>query len=168
MDRRRKELRRKYLELGTGELAAAAIFALVAIVLILPGFDHPRDKAALCSALVPLLIILAQAGAYWLLARNWVGVQSMPARLASTYRAFRVTNVALLAAGLAGVLIWWPPHLGAALLVTATWGLGAVEYVNYFLVRLAYPVGRWATSVGQWRVPQLVKDLGAANDECAA
>ncbi|MBD1593708.1 hypothetical protein HC744_16885 [Arthrobacter sp. S1_S22] len=162
MDRRREELRGKYLKLGTGELAAAVVFALVTITLVLPSLSHPRDQVALCSALAPLLIILVQAGAYWLLARNWVELHPMPARFANTYRAFRISDVALLAAGLVGVLVWWPPHLGAALLVTAVWGFGAVEYVNYFLVRLAYPAGKWFTTVGQWRVPQLMKDLRAA------
>jgi hypothetical protein len=162
MDWRREELRGKYLKLGTGELAAAIIFALVAINRVLPSLSHPRDQAALCSALAPLLIILVQAGAYWLLARNWVELQPMPASLASTYRAFRIIDVALLAAGLVGVLVWWPPHPGVALLVTAVWLFGALEYVNYFLVRLAYPVGKWFTTVGQWRVPQLIKDLRMA------
>ena len=61
MDRRREELRCKYLKLGTGELAAAAVFALVASTLVLPSLSHARDQAALCSALAPLLIVLLQA-----------------------------------------------------------------------------------------------------------
>jgi hypothetical protein len=162
MDRRREELRGKYLKLGTGELAAAITFALVSTTFVLPTLSHPRDQAALGSALAPLLIILMQAGAYWLLARNWVELQPMPASLAGIYRAFRITDVALLAAGLVGVLVWWPPHPGAALLVTAVWGFGVVEYVNYFLVRLAYPAGKWFTTVGQGRIPQLIKDLRMA------
>jgi hypothetical protein len=36
-----------------------------------------------------------------------------------------------------------------------------VEYVNYFLVRLAYPVLRWFTAVRGRRLPQLAQDLRA-------
>jgi hypothetical protein len=75
---------------------------------------------------------------------------------------FQITDVALLAAGLAGVVIWWPAHPGASLPVMAVLGFGAVEYVNYFLIRLAYPVGNCFTTVGQRRVPQLVNDLRTA------
>jgi hypothetical protein len=149
MDQRRQEMRGKYLKLGTGELAAATVFALVAITLVFPSLSGPRGKAALGSALAPLLTILVQAGAYWLLARNWVERRPMSAGLAAAYRTFRIFDVVLLAAGLVGVLMWWPPHPGTALLVTAVWGFGAVEYVNYFLVRLVYPFGKWFTTVGQ-------------------
>lgn len=45
----REELRGKYLKLGTGELAAAAVFAFVAVSLVLPSLNHPRDQAALES-----------------------------------------------------------------------------------------------------------------------
>lgn len=163
MDRRRQELRGKYLKLGTGELAAAAVFAWLAMTFVLPNLSQLRDQAALCSALAPLLIILLQAGAYWLAARNWVGLRPMPASLAGMYRAFLVVDAVLLAAGLSGLVICWPPHPGAALLVAAVWAFGAVEYVNYFLVRLAYPAGTWLAAVGQWRVPQLMKDVKMAN-----
>jgi hypothetical protein len=109
-----------------------------------------------------VLIVLLQAGAYWLLARDWVELQPMPASLARTYRVFRIPDVALLAAGLAELVIWWQAHPGASLPVMAVWGFRAVEYVTYFLIRLAYPVGSWFTTVGQRRVPQLVKDLRTA------
>jgi hypothetical protein len=55
-----------------------------------------------------------------------------------------------------------PDHIGSALAVTAVWVLGGLEYINYFLIRLAYPPLRWLTGVRKRRLPQLVRDLRAA------
>ena len=65
-------LRRRYLSLGLGELAAAGVFAAVAVSVVMPRLEGPHDSAALWSALAPLLVVLVQAGVYWLLARGWV------------------------------------------------------------------------------------------------
>ena len=162
MDERRETMRRKYLSLGTGELVAAAVFAVVAISVVMPRLEVPQDSAALWSALAPLLIILVQAGAYWLLARNWVELAPMPTSLAALYRAFRVLDAGLLVAGLVGVLVWLPDPVGVALAIVAVWIFGVVEYVNYFVVRLSYPIRRLPFVVGQWRTPRLVQDLNAA------
>jgi hypothetical protein len=139
VDQRRQSLRRRYLSLGLGELAAAAVFAAVAVGVVMPRLEGSRDSAALWSALPPLLVILVQAGVYWLLARGWVELEPMPARLAALYRVFRVLDVLLLAIALLGVVIWLPDHSGAAVGVVAVWAFGVVEYVNYFVARLAYP-----------------------------
>ena len=162
VETRREVLRRRYLNLGIGELVAAAVFAVVAAVFVAPRLPGTDDVRALWAALVPLLVVLVQAGVYWLGARAWVHHAVMPRPLALVYRLFRVVDVALLAAGLIGVVVWWPTGVGAALLVAAVWGFGVIEYVNYFVVRLAYPVGRWFTSVGQWRTPQLMRDVRAS------
>lgn len=154
-------LRRRYLNLGIGELMAAAVFAVVAAVFVAPRLPGADDVRALWAALVPLLVVLVQAGAYWLGARTWAHHAVMPRPLALVYRACRIVDIALLVAGLIGV-VWWPASVGAALLVAAVWGFGVIEYVNYFVVRLAYPVGRWFTSVGQWRTPQLMRDVRAS------
>ncbi|MDJ0402974.1 hypothetical protein QNA23_05770 [Rhodococcus erythropolis] len=158
VDQRRQSLRRKYLNLGLGELAAAAVFAAVAVGFVMPRLEGSQD----CAALAPLLVILVQAGAYWLLARGWVELEPMPARLAALYRVFRVLDVLLLAIALLGVVIWLPDHSGAAVGVVAVWVFGVVEYVNYFVARLAYPLRRWPFEVGKWRRPQLVRDLNSA------
>ncbi len=155
-------MRRKYLSLGLGELVAALVFAIVAAASITPRFSGDSDAAALWSALIPLLVVLVQAGAYWLAARSWVERAPMPAGWASTYRMFRLADAAMLAAGLVGVIVWWPESVGATLVVLAVWTFGVLEYVNYFVVRLAYPVSRWFTTVGQWRTPRLVQDLRGA------
>jgi hypothetical protein len=161
-DKRRHELRGKYLKLGTGELAAAAVFAVVAATVVMPRLDGPDDHAALWSALIPLLVVLTQAGIYWLLARTWVKQMPMPAAIANVYRAFRIIDAVLLVAGLIGILVWWPEPIAKVLLVVAVWSFGVAEYINYFLVRLAYPVSRWFATVGQLRTPRLVQDVRAA------
>lgn len=163
VDQRRKSLRRRYLSLGLGELAAAAVFAAVAVGVVMPRLEGPKDSAALWSALAPLLVILVQAGVYWLLARGWVEQAPMPVRLAALYRVFRVLDVLLLAIALLGVVIWLPDHSGAAVGVVAVWAFGVAEYANYFVARLAYPLRRWPFEVGKLRrPPQLVHDLHSA------
>ncbi|MEH0350630.1 hypothetical protein [Rhodococcus qingshengii] len=155
-------LRRRYLSLGLGELAAAGVFAAVAVSVVMPRLEGPKDSAALWSALAPMLVVLVQAGVYWLLARGWVEQAPMPARLAALYRVFRVLDVLLLAIALLGVVIWLPDHSGAAVGVVAVWAFGVAEYANYFVARLAYPLQRWPFEVGKLRRPQLVHDLHSA------
>jgi len=162
LERRRDELRSTYLRLGTGELAAAGVFAVAAVTVVLPRLADPGDRAALWSALVPLLLVLVQAGAYWLLARTWVGRAPMPPGVASTYRALRVLTAGVLAAGLVGVVAWWPRDAGASVLAAGIWTFAAAEYVNYYVVRLAYPVRQLPAGVGRRRAPRLALDLRAA------
>ena len=156
---RRTALRRRYLNLGLGELAACLVFAVVAGAMVVPRLESAGDTTALWSALLPLLVVLAQAGAYWLLAFSWVERAAMPASLAAVNRAFRMLDVLLLAVGLVGVVIWWPENIAVAVLIVAVWAFGAVEYLNYFVVRLAYPATRWLTSVRRAQTPRLVLDL---------
>lgn len=151
--------RRKYLSLGIGELTAAAVFFSVALLFVTPRLPQAQDRVALWAALVPLLAVLAAAGLYWLLARTWVERVVMPRHLAIAYRVLRIGLLVLLGGGLGGMVILWPNSVGVAVLVVAIWVFGAIEYANYFIVRLAYPVSRWFTTVGQWRTPQLVADI---------
>lgn len=161
-DERRRALRRKYLSLGAGELTAAVMFAGAAVWFVGPRLSGPTDVAALWSALTPLLVVLVQAGVYWLAARSWVELEPMPAASAAVFRAFRAADVALLVAGLVGVIVWWPESVATAAGVVAVWAFGVIEYVNYFVVRLAYPARRWFSSVGRWRTPRLMQDVWAA------
>lgn len=158
-DERRQELRRKFLKLGSGELVAAAIFTVVAFRSQLAPLRDAGSQAALWSALAPLLVILVQAGVYWLLARTWVGRRPMPVGLAGLYRSFRVVDPILLLAGLVGVITWMPDQPLATAVVLAVWLLALIEYVNYFVVRLAYPPSQWLAKIGQWRTPRLVLDM---------
>ena len=146
--------RRRYLSLGAGELVAAAVFALV-----LPRLVVEVDRTALWAALVPLLAILLQAGGYWLAARRWVARGPMPTALARLYRGFRWLDVVLLLGGLVGVLLWWPARPSGAVLVSSILLLAVIEYLNYFVVRLAYQPSRWWRSVRQARTPRLLQDL---------
>jgi hypothetical protein len=158
MTDRREYLRDRYRSLGFGELAAAVVFAGVAAFVVAPRMDG-SDRAALCAALIPLLAILVQAGCYWLAARSWVGAAPMPRGLSRIYRAFRITDLVLLSAGLAGVVAWWPAHPGVASLVLAVWLFGVIEWINYFHIRLAYPARRWFSLVGERRTPRLLRDI---------
>ena len=158
---RREALRRRYLSLGLGELAAAGVFLTVALTMAIPRLDDQQDRLALWSALVPLLIVLVQAGIYWLLARSWVEHHPMPAFLRGVYRVCRIVDVALLAAGLVGIIVWFPAGIGAALAVVAVWVFGVIEFVNYFVVRLSYPARSWFSTVRQRRTPRLVRDMNS-------
>lgn len=150
-------MRRRYLSLGLGELAATGVFAVEAWLVVLPVLPDDARVALFC-ALAPLLVLLIQAGAYWLLARSWLGHTVMPRPLAVTFRVFRVANPLLLAGGLVGVVATWPGVVGGVLLL-AVWAFGVVEYVNYFVARLSYPIGTWARQVTRWRTPALVRDV---------
>lgn len=156
---RREGLRRRYLSLGIGELAAAVVFLTLALTMAIPRLDDQQDRLALWSALVPLLIVLVQAGIYWLLARSWVEQHPMPAFLRGVYRVSRILDVALLAAGLVGIIVWFPAGIAAALAVVAVWLFGLIEFVNYFVVRLSYPARHWLSTVRQLRTPRLVRDM---------
>ena len=111
------------------------------------------------SALIPLLAVLVQAGIYWLMARSWVELNPMPLVIRALYRVCRVANVPLLAAGLIGVVVWFPSSAGIGVALLVVWLFAVVEFVNYFVVRLSYPAHRWWSTVGQMRTPRLVLDI---------
>lgn len=154
----RDRRRRQYLRLGVGELAATAAI-VAATSAVSARLADPDDGTALWAAVGPLIVILVQASGYWLAARAWVGNTPMPGALAALYRAFRALDVVVLGAGLVGVLVWWPASPAVALLAVAVWLFAVAEYVNYFVVRLAYPAREWFSSVRRWRTPQLVRDI---------
>lgn len=155
----RERLRAKYLRLGLGELAAVAVFAYLAVVSVGPRLDGREARAALWFALAPLVVVLVQASVYWLLARSWVAERAMPTGLALTYRALSVGDAVLLLAGLTGVIVWLPHEPLPALAILALWAFGVIEFVNHYLVRLAYPVRQWFTKVGLRRRPRLALDI---------
>lgn len=155
-----RQLRRTYLRLGLGETAAAAVFCGAMLCAVAPRLGSGSGRAAVWAALVPLIVVLAQAGLYWLLARSWIGRGAMPPALRRLYRCFRVVDAVLLAAGLAMVVVL-RPSVGAFVFALLIWTFGLAEYVNYFFVRLSYPAGRWFSEVGRRRTPRLAKDLRA-------
>lgn len=160
---RTRQLRRRYLSLGLGELVAAVVFCGVAATAAGPRLDSDADRFACWAALVPLVVILVQAGVYWLIARTWLGGGRMPHGMASIYRCFRAVDGVLLAVGFVGVVAAGPSSPSVLVLALAVWAFGVAEYVNYFVVRLAYPARRWLTEVGRLRTPRLVQDLRASS-----
>lgn len=154
--------RRKYLSLGLGEISAAVTFLLVGWLAVTPRLGELTDKIALWAALMPLLFVLVAAGGYWLLARDWVGQSPMPFQIAVLFRVIEAMAAGLLLSSLVGILIWLPAGVGWRLFVLAIWLFGVLEFVNYFVVRLAYPLGQWTSGIRQRRTPQLVLDMRAA------
>ena len=162
MDRDREAaLRRRYLSLGVGELVAAGVFLVAALQMALPRLT-PTEARALWGGLAPLLIVLVEAGAYWLAARTWTPHSTMPRAMAGACQALRVLNPTLLAAGLVVIALHWPSRPGAAVLVVGVWAFAVVEHVNYFVVRLSYPATEWFGAVTRWRTPRLVQDVREA------
>ncbi|GAA5158112.1 hypothetical protein [Ornithinimicrobium tianjinense] len=161
---RRARLRRRYLSLGIGELVAASVFTAVGMAQLAPRLPGTAGAVALWSALGPLVLVLVQAGVYWLLARSWVGLvgRTMPAGAATAYRAFQLANPLLLAAGLVGLVLARPGSAVLSVLLGGVWLFGVVEHVNYYVARLAWPVGRWWSGVRRWATPRLVLDLREA------
>lgn len=158
----REQRRRQYFTLGTGELAAALFFPWALNTFLRPRTGLADDATCLWFALAPLLIILAQAGTYWLGARTWVKSHPMPRPWAVAYRTFRLINPLFLIAGFIGMIYTWPPTIGAGLICLGFWLFAVIEYVNYFIVRLSYPFSRWFRDVTQWRTPQLIRDINGA------
>jgi hypothetical protein len=152
--------RRRYRSLAAGELVAATMFAVVAATVAAPWLGA-SGAAALWSALVPLLLVLGQAAAYWALAARGTRVRPIPPVAAHALRALRWLNLILLATGLAVVLARLPETAGGVALVLGTWAFGVIEYVNYFVVRLAYPASSWFSRVKDLRTPQLWRDVRA-------
>lgn len=161
-DARRRVLRARFLSLGLGELVAVAAFAYVALGVVAPRLTDNRSFVTLMVAFVPLLLILTQAAAYWLAARTWVKVRPMPRRLADLYRAFRVLDVILILTAGLYIALNLPSAVWVSVLTILVWLFAVVEFVNYYIVRLAYPVGAWFARVAEWRTPRLMRDLRTA------
>ena len=79
---RRRRLRARYLSLGLGEFAAATTFAVLAVLQLGPQVRDPGGSWLWYAPVAPLLVVLVQAGCYWLAARRWVAAGPMPERLA--------------------------------------------------------------------------------------
>lgn len=155
---RRVKRRCQYLQLGVGELTAVALFIWAARFVFQPRLDD-TDTVCLWCAVAPLLVIVLQAGVYWLAARRWVNKNPMPRMWAKTYFWCARGNVLMLAASACGVVAWWPSDPKVALSIAAVWLFAVVEYVNYFVARLSYPITIWWRGVSQWRTPQLMRDV---------
>ena len=85
------------------------------------------EASVLWIALLPLLLVLWQSGAYWLLARSWVAGGSMPDAVAAVYRVFRVLDALVLAGSLVAIILWLPSRIPVLVLVIAVWLFALVE-----------------------------------------
>lgn len=156
---RRRRLRARYLSLGLGEFAAATTFAVLAVLQLGPQVRDPGGSWLWYAPVAPLLVVLVQAGCYWLAARRWVAAGPMPERLARVYRAFRLLDPLVFAAGLAALIAAWPERRELGVLLSAAWAFGVIEYLNYYVVRLSYPPRLWLSRVGDGRTPRLLLDV---------
>lgn len=147
----RSDIRRRYLTLGLGELAAVVVF-IGAYVVLLPRLgDDTRTSAVMLGLLAYLLL---QGAAYWLPARGWIPGGRMPAPFVALFGGLRWLNVVLLGAVL---LVIMPGS--AVLLSIGLWLFALVEYVNYFWIRLSYPLSEWVDGVRARRPSRLARDL---------
>lgn len=154
------DIRARLLKLGTGELVAAAVF-----VGVVAGSVQPKVGAAaarpLWFAVAPLVLVLLQAGCYWLLRRRWLP-GAPPSWFGLVAQVLRVANpVVLLGCGIAAWATASSAGPGVVLLCVLAWLFGLIEYLNYFVVRLAYPLSSWAAEVTKWRRPRVIQDLNA-------
>lgn len=140
-------------------MASAAVFVVATATFV--GFPTP-GSAGVWIALAPLLLILVQGGVFWLVAVRWVGGGVMPRPLAQLYRFFRIVDPLLLVVAAVGVVWWRPESIGWVLMAAGIWLFAVIEYLNYFVVRLSYPVRSWWSTVTQWRTPRLVRDVRAS------
>lgn len=63
---------------------------------------------------------------------------------------------------LIAILVWQPSRFSLLALALAVWLFAVVEYVNDFVVRVAYPIERWFRGVRHRRRPRLLRDLTSA------
>jgi hypothetical protein len=143
--RGRAALRRRLRSLALGELAAALVFAWLAVGQR-PGGSATRVGIAL------LVFLLVQGSAWWwyrliLLGRGRRGSR-FPTGLQFATLFLDRFNLAVLATAAPVVVLvaggWWDLFLGSAFLLFAV-----LEYVNYFRVRLSY--GRLGFNIREFR-----------------
>lgn len=164
---RRSALRRKYLSLGLGELFAVAVFTGAVFLYSDLGLVSDQAEMSFLVGFAPLVIVLVQAGAYWLLARTWVQVRPMPRQLVHLYRGFQILDVIVLVASGVYISVRTPDTGWAGAPAVAVWLFAVVEFLNYYVVRLSYPWRHWLAMVGQWRTPRLIQDLRSHNGTSA-
>lgn len=152
----RQRLRRQYLSTGLGELVATAVFVILLSTTLLP--DAPEQRLAISIAFLPFALSVVPGGIYWLLARVWVLKERPPTWFGRVYRIVRWIGAITIVVTLPLALLLHV-SIGTTMFALVIWAFGLVEYLNYFVVRLAYPWTRWVAEVGAWRTPRLVRDL---------
>lgn len=149
--------------MGTGELASAGVFLFIGVR---ASLNAEPTNWAVAFATLPLVTILAAAGCYWLLARTWVGISIMPGSIARQFQRFRVAHIFLLLCGSLVLLLLLPRSSPThVFFCSAALMFAFIEHINYFHVRLAYPIQQWAGEVTRFRTARLRKDLTRASSQ---
>jgi hypothetical protein len=110
-------------------------------------------------ATVGLVLVLIEGGCFWLLARSWGPRGRMPRAVARIYLALRWATPLILVLSAVGLAMRWPNLPHARVLGVIAVSFGVVEYVNYFIRRVSYPVATWWRDVRRLRQPRLIRDV---------
>jgi hypothetical protein len=156
MDTPAYRLRRRLLNLGSGELVAALVFAWLSYF---ASRDDPPGRIGLPLATVGLILVLIEGGCFWLLARSWVPRGRMPRAMARIYLTLRWATPLILVLSAVGLAMRWPSLPQVRILGVMAVSLGVIEYVNYFILRVSYPVATWWRDVRRLRQPRLIRDV---------
>ena len=156
MDTAAHRLRRRLLNLGSGELAAALVFAWLSVF---AGRDDSPGRIGLPLATIGLVVVLIEGGCFWLLARRWVPGGRMPRTAARTYLMLRWATPLILVLSAVGLALRWPSLAQVRVLGVIAVAFGVIEYVNYFVLRVSYPVATWWRDVRRLRRPRLIRDV---------
>jgi hypothetical protein len=156
MDTPAYRLRRRLLNLGSGELVAAVVFAWLSLF---ASREDPVGRIGLPLATVGLVLVLMEGGCFWLLARSWVPRGRMPRAVARIYLALRWVMPLILILSAVGLAMRWPSLPQVRILGVGAVSLGVIEYVNYFIRRVSYPVATWCRDVRRLREPRLMRDV---------
>jgi hypothetical protein len=121
--------------------------------------NDPSGRIGLPLATVGLVLVLIEGGCFWLLARSWVPRGRTPRAVARIYLTLRWATPLMLVLSAVGLAMWWPSLPQIRVLGVSAVTFGVIEYVNYFILRVSYPVATWWQDVRRLRQPRLIRDV---------
>ena len=83
----------------------------------------------------------------------------MPRTLARFYLTLRWVTPLFFVLSAVGLAMWWPSLPHVRVLGVSAVSFGVIEYVNYFIRRVSYPVATWWWDVRRLRQPRLIRDV---------
>lgn len=83
----------------------------------------------------------------------------MPRALARIYLTLRWVTPLILILSAMGLAMWWPSLPQIRVLGVSAVTFGVIEYLNYFILRVSYPVATWWHDVRRLRQPRLIRDV---------
>lgn len=144
----RQALRRRFLSLAWGELTLTAALVFAGVYWHLWQSRGPF-RGETTGAFVVLELLLLQGAAYW---ASWAlrGRRARRRSIVTAFRALRTINLGvLLALGVTLVLKRLPEGFAVALAFFAL-----VEYVNYFVIRLSFPLPDFVRPLARRNFPR--------------